>query len=270
MSVKTTTGYIAERNFTQISTTHYQYASAAPERAGKIYDIRYINGRWQCQCPDARGKRIAGYGERCKHERGLIQRIDTIKARRSQTERQAEEIVAQAEESAELAALRAEVEALRAQIASQSQQPDITAIMAEIASIKAENIEIKKQLATKATARRKHQLETESAQIKEQINSALDEAQEAAQTAIRAAEMARAQLADLESIPHALKEDLDRLTEEGQPELQPDYKAPEPAPEIKKAVRDAQESERKRRQQTERERREKAPLNGNKGFNFYR
>ncbi len=310
VNFRTPTGYIEPECFTQVAIDHYQYTSPAPERAGKIYNIRYINGRWTCECPSARA--LHKVEQRCKHEVALCQRIAARKAAASQPEREAEQIITSQEERGELAALRAEVVelhqaqtdeiwTLRTEIANlrsrlyiQSQQqpaqaaaPDLTAILAELAALRAENTEIKSLLATKATARKRHASEQETAEAKKHINCILDNAVEAANSAIACAEMARRELKDLEVIPYELKKEIDQLVENGQaPFLAADYVAPELPDEIRKSVRDAQEEISKRNngegtpinqrdsdaQEAARLRRkrENAPLNGNAGFTLYK
>lgn len=262
MTVKTTTGYIADANFKQISIDHYEYASPAPERLGKIYDIYYINKRWNCNCPDARIKHKNN--DRCKHECALNQKLRKAYENRCMAEIEAEQVLEQIQkckEQSEIEQLRAEIASLRAELEESRaiQIPDFAEIKAELAILREENEQIKKILATKATARKKHMSETEAAEIKEQINVALDDVITQAQNAIQAAQMVREEVADLEAIPHALKQELDRWTERGQLELQPDYQAPELPAEIKSAVREAQEADRRRRE---------APLNGNQGFSL--
>jgi len=325
--MSTTTGYIADANFHQVTAKHYIYKSPAPERMGRVYDLDYINHKWVCNCPDKRSKIKAGSNDRCKHERALCQLVDE-QINQTEANRQAQEITECVDERAkyqaayeqihrdltksdahqaemlekfnarrdqEIAALRAEVGNLRGQLdAIQSQPtpmaqiaPYLSDILAEIEKlhkendeIKAENAEIKRVMKTKATARKKHQTETESAQIKQDINIYLDDAVESAKAAIYAAEATRERLASLEAIPHELKAELDSWTERGREELQPDYKAPDYiAPEIKAATRAikeemaAKEKERKAKaakiEEQWRERCEKAPLNGNDGFHFW-
>lgn len=275
----TTTGYIADANFQCISADHYAYFSPAPERYGKRYDIRYINHRWTCNCPSAR--ELHKIEARCKHERALCQLIDE-RIKQNAANRQAQEIAERAEE---IESLRAEIAQLRAELAAIQSQPatapDLAAILQEINALKQENEEIKKQLATKATKRRKHQSEQEVADAKRGINTMLDDVMIQAESAINAAKLAKAQIKDLEVIPHELKEQLDRLTEQGQPELQPDYEPEERnSDEVRSEIRAIQESTAKKQAEREarakkladqmQERHEQAPLNGNDGFQFFK
>lgn len=276
------TGYVDILQFERITNEFFIYHSPLQHRD---YELNIINGAWKCNCPDARyisHKQC----KQCKHERALTQLWERHQERKSLSMQQAEEAAARATREAEqheqITALAFEIGKVRKEWKKADLQTaealskfaletneQLRAMREEIKTLKAENSELKRVLATKATARRKHQSETEAAQIKEQINTALDDATEQAEAAINAVKMARAELADLEAIPYALKAELDSWTASGKEELQPDYQAPDwTPPEVKKALRDAQGHERARRTASPEERRKMAPLNGNQGFSL--
>jgi hypothetical protein len=254
-------GYVDVFQFERINSDLFLYHSPLQH---KDYQIHFNEEKWICNCAHAR-KIAHPQARQCKHEIALTQLWERHQERKSLSMRQAEAAAAaatrRAEQQDQVEMLRAEVaqlsanlQDLRYEMESQAQQqqsannPDLAAILAELAALKAENAEIKKQLATKATARKKHQTEQEAAEIKEQINSALDDAVQQAENAICAAQMARERLADLESIPHFLKAELDAQAEAGKPELQPDYKTPEfIEPELKSEIRKMQEADRAER-----------------------
>ncbi len=265
--------------FTRLERGHWTYYSQFQHRT---YELKLIQKEdqkfhWRCDCP---GARYISHprGEQCKHEIALARMLKSRYEQKCMAEIEAEQIATEAQEKArqsEVAELRAEVAALRAELAEAREaiqtKPQLAEILSQLAALRAENAEIKRILATKATARKKHQTETEAAQIKEQINTALDDAMQQAENAIHAAQMARAGLADLEAIPHSLKTELDSWTEAGKEELQPDYKPEDHnEPEIKAQIREAQESARTRREATAEERRKMAPLNGNREFSLWK
>ena len=282
------TGYVDVHCFRRIDNEFFIYHSPIRHRE---YELHLINNEWNCNCPDKRHNDV----KCCKHEQALARLWKQHQTRKSLSMSKAEmqeQIAALATEigkiraewkkadlqtadalrkfalgtNEKIAALRAEIEALRAELAELRAAPiapDLAAIMQELEALKQENTEIKRVLATKATARRKHMSETEAAQAKEAINTMLDNVVEQSQNAIKAAEIARQQIKDLEAIPYELKAELDRWTEAGKEELQPDYQPPDLLePELKASIREAQEATRKRRK------REEAPLNGNQGFSL--
>jgi len=282
--------------FSRIERGHWTYWSVFNAR---LYHLRIVrkNGKfyWTCNCPDARYISHP-HGDQCKHEIALARMLKSQYERKCMAEIQAEQIAEEAQEKAEqreeIEDLRAEVaqlraampdfidialqkqvvEELRAELAearAEIQQPDLTEIMVELAELRAENEQIKKALACKATARKKHQSEQETADIKHDMNLLANDVVSAANSAIQTVSMWKKRLADLEAIPHELKKELDAWTEAGREELQPDYQPEEHnAPEIKAQIREAQEISRQRREATEEERRKIAPLNGNSGFSF--
>lgn len=298
-------GIVHFENFKRVERHHWQYESPFQPKTYDLYLIQKEDGKyyWNCNCADAR-KISHPCGKPCKHETALAQMLKSQYEQKCMAEIQAEEIAAEAESQAEqkhgqaeeITALRAEVAALRCQLDAIKSQPaaitpDLAAIMQEIEKlhkeneqIKVENAEIKRALATKATARKKHQSETEAAQIKQDINIYLDDAVESAKAAIYAAEATRERLASLEAIPHELKAELDAWTERGCEELQPGYKAPDyhaeeltkemrengakSVKQINRETREMSASERAKLLRANRELRDRAPLNGNQGFSF--
>ena len=295
MSVKISypNGYVDPYRFIQIKVDFYRYHSPLTDIK---YDIHYNKStkRWTCNCPDETYRQKQQDG-RCKHEVELNRLLQERRENRSKAEKQADTVVVEVEiadlqdevtelrqqateqaaalaecskgieallqlheaDLAEIAALRSELaEARQAQ-----QQPDLSAILAEVAALREENAQIKRELKTKATARKRHMLEEEAAAVKKQVNSALDEIVTQAESAIQAAKIARDTIKELETYPHLLKEQLDKLTEQGVPELQPDYQAPDHvAPEIHAAVREVKQQAHERSHK-----REDTPL-GKSGF----
>lgn len=280
-------GIVDLSQFKRVKRGDWMYWSAFNNR---MYDLKLVqkeDGKhyWSCNCPAARHINHP-HGEQCKHEIALAHMLKSRHEQKCRVQIEAEQVAAEAQgraEQSELAALRAEVADLRKMheilrenwrgsvknSADCGNQQDmlIYSLQSQLAEIRAENEQIKKQLATKATARKKHQSEQEAADIKRDMNMLAEDVIEAANCTIQTVSMWKERLADLEAIPHSLKAELDQWTEAGKEELQPSYKPDDHnAPEIKAEVRAMQEQTRARREASAEERREMAPLNGNQGF----